>query len=584
MAMSRLLRVDVGSERVRFLDVPEKYSLLGGRALTSSLVRDEVPPACHPLRRHNRIVIAPGLLSGTKAPCSGRVSVGGKSPLTGTIKEANGGGITSQKVARLGIKAVIIEGMPDGDKTSILLVGNGRAELVPAKELRHLGTYELSQILRDRYGKSVGLVSIGPAGEMRMLAAGVANNDNEGEPSRYAARGGLGAVLGSKGIKAIVIDEGDSETVKPKNRQGFDSAVKVFTKALLSHPVTTQALPMAGTAGTIDPINEVGGLPTRSFREGRFEGASKVSGWHMAKVVEQRGGKGKMGHPCHPGCIIRCSNIYPDECGNVLVSPLEYETDWALGPNLGIDNLDHVAMLNRICNDVGLDTIETGCTLGVLMDAGVLEFGDGQGTIRLLQEVAKGTPMGRLIGAGCAVAGKVYGVTRVPAVKNQGLAAYDPRAIKGIGVTFATGTMGADHTFGYTVSPEVFKVGGNLDPLSPVGKAEASKDAQVYTAFIDSTGLCLFVTFATADNEEAANSIIHMVNATHGVDWTLKDVLDYGRRVLSLERQFNAEAGFTNAHDRLPEFLYEEKLPPHNHVFDVPDNELDSVYMPGGAT
>lgn len=378
---------------------------------------------------------------------------------------------------------------------------------------------------------------------------------------------------------AVVIATEKTFDAPVADEQKYREAIKVLTKALSAHPVTAQALPTYGTAVLVNIINEAGGLPTRNFSAGRFEDAARTGGEAMAELVKRRGGRGRMGHPCHPGCVIRCSNVIPDEKGDILCAPVEYESTWALGANCGIGNLDHIAMLNRLCNDLGLDTIETGVTLGVLMEAGVLKFGDGAKAIELLdREVRQGTPLGRIIGAGAAVAGRVYGITRVPVVKGQGLPAYDPRAIKGIGVTYATSTMGADHTAGYATAANVLKVGGFVDPLKPEGQAELSRNLQAATAFVDSTGMCLFIAFALLDMPEAMEALADLISAKTGRPFTVEDAVRYGQEVLKVERAFNTAAGFTAAHDRLPEFMKEELLPPHNTVFDVRDEDLDAVY------
>ncbi|MBO8128096.1 MAG: aldehyde ferredoxin oxidoreductase [Peptococcaceae bacterium] len=577
--MSRILRVDMSSSRATFEEVPGKYRLLGGRALTSQLIKDEVPPTCDPLGKNNKLVFAPGLLTGTHAPSSGRLSVGAKSPLTGTIKESNAGGITAQKLASLGIKALVIEGQPSNDEFQILVISEDGVEFVPAGDLAGLGCYELGRKLWAKYGEQCGVISIGPAGEARMNLAGVSTNDREGDPGRYAGRGGLGAVMGSKGLKAIVVKTDKVFDVPVQDPEKFKKAARDFTEALTTHPVTSQTLPTYGTAALVNVINEAGALPTRNFSSGRFEGAAKTGGEAMAEICQQRGGKGKMGHACSPGCVIRCSNIIPDENGDVLCAPVEYESTWALGANCGIDNLDHIATLNRLCNDIGLDTIETGVTLGVLMEAGVLDFGDGPKAIELLdKEVRQATPLGRIIGSGAAIAGKVFGVTRVPTVKGQSMPAYDPRAVKGIGVTYATTPMGADHTAGYSVASNVLRVGGYVDPLKPEGQVDLSRNLQIATALVDTVGLCLFVSFPLLDNEKALPSVVEMINAQFGTNWTVDDAIELGKNVLRTERAFNAAAGFTAADDRLPEFMKTEPLAPHNTVFDVKDEDLDTVF------
>ncbi|MTI81277.1 MAG: aldehyde ferredoxin oxidoreductase [Firmicutes bacterium] len=570
--MSRFIRLDMSTKKVSIGETPEKYLALGGRALTSQFVLDEVPATSHPLGVKNKLIFAPGLLSGTNAPSSGRLSVGAKSPLTGGIKESNAGGVTSQKLASLGIKAIVVEGKEDKG-SYILRVTADNAELIPADDLAGKGTYELTALLKERYSEKAGVICIGPAGEMKMLSAGITNNDSEGNSSRYAGRGGLGAVMGSKGLKAIVVECDKPFDAPVQDKERFKVAAKKFAKILMDHPVTGEGLPKFGTNVLMNIINEAGTLPVRNFSTGRFDGASEVSGEKLAEVAIERGGKAT--HACHPGCVMRCSNAYPMPDGKVC-SPIEYETAWCFGPNLDISDLDVVAKLNYICNDVGLDTIEAGCTLGVLMEAGVLPFGDGEAAIKALEEVGQGTALGRIIAAGSELAGRVYGVTRVPAVKGQGIPAYDPRSCKGNGVTYATTPMGADHTAGYAVTANILKVGGYVDPNKKDGQIELSRNLQVATAAVDATGLCLFVAFAVLDNEEGLPTVVEMLNAQYGLELTIDDVTALGQQILNNEREFNANAGFTKADDRLPEFFYEEELEPHKTKFELKD-ELDEV-------
>lgn len=578
MAVDKILRVNMTDLTATFEKAPDRYKNLGGRGLTSTIVADEVPATVHPLGPSNKLVIAPGIVTGTAAPSSGRVSVGAKSPLTGGIKESNAGGLAGQKLARLGIKAIVVEGAPADDKWYMLKVDKNGASLSPADDLAGKGMYEVDTMLWKKHGK-VAIIGIGPAGEMKMAMAGVSINDMENGPGRYAGRGGLGAVMGSKGLKAIVIDDSGTPPVQAPDQERFRAATRALTSGLRAHPVTSETLPTYGTAALINVMNEAGGLPTRNFSSGRFEGAAKISGERINELVKERKGEGRVGHGCHPGCVIRCSNIFPNEEGKAVAACVEYESDWALGANCGIDDLDAVAEMVRLCNDIGLDTIEAGVAIGVAMEGGLIKFGDAKGAINLLKEVGKGSPVGRLIGGGCALVGKALGVERVPAVKNQGMPAYEPRAVKGIGVTYATTPMGADHTAGYTVAPEILGVGGKLDPLTvDESKADASRAFQAVTAFVDSTGYCLFITFSTVDNPEAEQGMIDSVNAMLGTNWKTADIVEYGKQVLKTEREFNKRAGFTNADDRLPEFMYREPLPPHNTVFDVPDAMLDSVH------
>ncbi|MHB1043474.1 MAG: aldehyde ferredoxin oxidoreductase family protein [Eubacteriales bacterium] len=573
--MDKILRVNMTTKEVKTEEIPGKYAALGGRALTSQFVFDEVAPTCDPLGPFNKLILAPGLLSGTNAPSSGRISVGGKSPLTGTIKESNSGGVASQKIANLGCKSIVIEGQALRGDFSVLKITPDGAELLPAGDLAGKGGYATVAALKEKFGPKVAVIFIGPAGEMLMPGAGIGINDPEGNASRYAGRGGLGAVMGSKGLKAIVIDSPKTFDVPVADKERFKEAAKKFTDILRAHPVTGQGLPAYGTNVLMNIINEAGTLPTRNFAKGRFDKANEVGGEKAAEICNSRPG-GKATHACHPGCVMRCSNIYVLPDGRSL-GALEYETAWAFGPNLEVGDIDDVATLNYICNDVGLDTIEMGATLGVLMEAGVIPFGDGKAAIAALEEAGKGTPLGRIIGSGAANAGKIYGVTRVPAVKGQAIPAYDPRSCKGNGVTYATTPMGADHTAGYAVTANILKVGGYVDPLKEEGQIDLSRNLQIATAAVDSTGLCLFVAFAVLDNPDGLPAIIDMLNAMYGLSLTADDVVALGQNILKVEREFNAKAGFSKQDDRLPEFFYNEELPPHNTRFVLKD-ELDELF------
>ena len=578
--MSKIIRVNMTDLQVTEEKLPDKYLYDAGRALTSKLVCDEVSPTCHPLGPNNKLVFSPGMVTGTAAPCSGRISVGAKSPLTGGIKESNAGTPVSQKIARMGIRAIIVEGLPkEKNKFWMLEVDKNGAKLIPAGDLTGKRLEETNKELLTRYGDKIGMINIGPAGEMRLSGAGVCFNDPEFRPSRYAGRGGLGAVMGSKGLKAIIVNDTDGPGVELKDKDLFKQGQKKLVDALRTHDLTKPGgvLNAYGTSAVINVMSEVGALPVRNFAEGRFKGAAKTSGEAIAEAIKERGG-GMTGHGCHPGCIIRCSNVYPRPDGSEHVSCIEYESNWAFGANCEVDNLDQIAELIRLCNDIGLDTIETGATVGVAMEAGVIPFGDGEAAIKLVDEIGQGTPLGRVIGCGAAVTGQVFGQYKIPIVKRQAMPAYDPRGVKGIGVTYATSTMGADHTAGYAIATEVFGVAGKLDPLTTEGKVDLSRNLQVATAFIDSSGYCLFIAFAIMDIPTGFEGMIETVNGVLGTQYTADDVGRIGMEVMQLERDFNKLAGLNEASDRLPEFMKFEILPPHNQVFDISDEELDKVW------
>ncbi|RDE14504.1 MAG: aldehyde ferredoxin oxidoreductase [Candidatus Thorarchaeota archaeon] len=594
--MSKILRVNMNDLSFKWEKVKPEQEQLAGRAFTSTIVSTEVDPTCHPLRERNKFVVSPGLLAGTSAPSSGRLSVGAKSPLTSGIKESNAGGITATKLGRIGVKGIIIEGAPPKGTTDwyIIHVGKDKAEILKKNDYAGIGCYEMIAKAWKDFPSKPGVIGCGVAGQRLMKAAGIfGNNIENNDPGRYAGRGGIGAVLGSKHVVAIISEDTGGAVPTAKDKTLFESGRKALAKALDTQAVTGVlkdpqgkpfgALKNYGTAVLINILNEAGGLPTRAFSAGRFENAAKVSGEAIHELVDKTKAKfgdkaeGKYGHPCHVGCIMACSNAVPYEnTGKMHVSPLEYETTWSLGPNLGIDVLQDIAELNRLCNDLGLDTIETGNTLAMLMESGMIKFGDGPAAIAALKEAYNPKSyLGRLVSSGASSAGHVLGVTRIPVVKGQSLPAYDPRPIRGIGVTYATTPMGADHTSGYTIAAEILGIKGKVTDPRELKKADLSRAFQATTAYIDSTGYCLFIAFAVLDIDEGFKGMTDSVDAFLGKKI---DVTEYGMKVLKAERDFNKRAGFTERDDRLPEFFRTEKLPPHNVTFDVSDGDIDAVY------
>jgi aldehyde:ferredoxin oxidoreductase len=573
----RILRVNMNNLEAKFEDLPGDYAALGGRGMTSTIVAKEVPPTCNPLGIHNKLVFAPGIVTGTAAPSSGRISVGGKSPLTGTIKEANSGTPLSQMLARMRIGAIIVEGIHEGDDYYLLKVTMDGGEFINANKWSGKGLYDVYKDLFKEFGDKVGICGVGIAAELLGGNSGVCFSDPEGLPSRYAGRGGLGAVMASKGLKFIVVDEKGAPGVEIANQEVFKAGIKKLRDALTSHDVTKPggALNSYGTAVLVNIINEAGGLPQRNFSRGQDDRAEKISGEAKAETIKSRGGSRP--HFCNPGCIIQCSEVWVKPGGKDPVGVLEYESVWSLGANCEIYNLDDIGELNRACNDLGCDTIEAGDTLAVAMEGGLAKFGDAKGALKLMEEIRKKTPTGRILAQGTEITGKVLGVTRIPTCKGQSFPAYDPRAIKGIGVTYATTPMGADHTAGYAIAPEILGVGGELDPLDPK-KAEVSRNLQLATAAVDATGYCLFIAFAVLDIPEGLEGVVESLNGVLGTNLTVDDVAPIGKSIIDAELEFNRKAGFTAIHDRLPEFILEEKLPPHNTVFDVPNEDLDSVF------
>ena len=578
------VRVNMTDRTYEVTDVPEKYKHLSGRGLTSNIIADEVPPLCHALGPSNKLVFSPGYTTGTSAPTSSRISVGGKSPLTGGIKEANAGTSWAADLAVLNIKALIVDGFPKEKGKywgiSITWDGKPKVEFFDATEYIGKPLPEVHPAMYEKFGEKISVCSIGMAAEHGYSNSGIAFNDQYKRPTRYAGRGGLGAVMATKALKFIVLSRAGAPGVEIVDKALFEEGRKKMIDALRTHAITKPkgGLNSYGTAILVNILNEAGGLPTRNFSSGRFEGAPKISGETIFEKNKERKGKEIYNHNCSPGCIIQCSNTVYDEKGEEITSCLEYESAWALGADCGIDNLEDVAKMNALCNDYGLDTIETGVAIAVAMEGGLIPFGDSKAALNLVHEMGKGTPQGRILGAGAATTGRAYGVRRVPVVKGQGMPAYEPRAVKGIGITYATTTMGADHTAGYTIAPEILGVMGKQDPLSPEGKAGLSRAFQATTAFIDSSGHCLFIAFAILDIATGYQGMIDEVNGVTGNKWSADDILKLGGEILKVERKFNEAAGIGKEGDRMPEFMKTEPLPPHNNIFDVSDETLDSVF------
>ena len=566
----KLLRVNMKQLQTSWEPVSAVYEHLGGRALIAKLLLDEIPATCDALGPHNKLIFTPGLLGGAGVTTAGRLSVGGKSPLTGGVKEANAGGTAGDTVGKLGIKAIVIEGQPEHGRLYILHVKNDAAELLPAEDLRGLGTYATSDRLQEKFGAEATVISIGQAGEFLMRGAGIACTGERDQRSNHAARGGLGAVMGSKGLKAIVIDKPVKKTIPFANAELFRTTARNYAQKLINDPKlgTQGAQHLYGTASIVAAVNEMGSMPTRNFSSGNFEEAETLRGEKLRELVLAR--EGKVGTRCMPGCVIACRNQYVDEAGMPIVGTLQYETIALVGSNLGLGNLDDVARLNHMCNDFGLDTIETGAALGVAIEAGLAKYGDIEGITALLKQVGEGTILGRVIGNGAVTTGQVLGIRRVPASLGQAMPGYDPRSLKGNGVTYATSPQGADHTAG-----NAFGARKEVNPLGIQGQKELSLKLQIISAMLDSTGLCLFARPPViADPQLMAD----MINGIYGWGWTKDDLDRSYRDVLRNELEFNRRAGLTAADYRIPEYMREEPLAPHNSVFDVPDSELDSVF------
>ncbi len=562
-------RANVREQTLKHEPVPDSWKRLGGRGLLARILLDEVDAKCDPLGPENKLIFAPGLLVGHMLSSNDRISVGGKSPLTGGIKESNAGGRTGLHMTHMGIHALIIEGQPKEDGYWVLYLSLNEAKWAKADELVGLGVYETAQKLVGKYGDKVAIALIGPGGEMRMKAAGIQNLDKDRVPARIAARGGLGAVMGSKGLKAIVFDHAGGQKPPIADPEAFKIAQKDYTKAVMEHPQSITYRDY-GTAAMAHMCDGFGGLPTRNFSSGHFEEVDDISGETLREFLLERGKPSDPSHACMAGCTIKCSNVFGGEDGKMIVSPLEYETIGLMGSNLGIDSLDTVAHMNWQVNDLGLDSIEVGAALGVAAEAGLMQWGDGERAMALLGEIRKGTELGRTLGDGSVATGKKYGIERVPAVKGQAMSAYEPRAIKGTGVTYAVSPQGADHTAGLTIRAKV-------NHLDPTVQKDPSLTAQLNMAGYDTIGACIFAGFGYAATPDAV--IKRLLKARYGWDDLPDNILqELGKQTIKMEREFNRRAGFTKEDDRLPKWMTEQPLPPHNAVFDVSEEVLDHIF------
>ena len=527
-----------------------------GRYLIAKTLLELDVATVDPLSPLNPLIFSAGPFAGTSWSNANRTSVGCKSPLTGGVKEANGGGTFSYGLGQLKIAGLTLHGASPSWVVLHVKKG-GDVDFDDAAPYLGKGNFEAQALLHARYGKKVTIALCGPVGEYQGLIAGIAFSDKDGRPARLSARGGVGAVMGSKKVKAIVVD---LDKIPPfEDAKKVNAAIKDYAKMLLADSLVTNFYAKIGTMGMADLQNTLGGLPVRNFSAGQLVNVStgekfKMGGEYISQLNVSRGGEHT--HACMPGCVIQCSNVYHDASGKEVVSPVEYETHGLLGTNCGIGDPDQLAQLNFIANDLGVDTIELGAMLGVLMEAGLGAFGDVRFMTDCLAEIRRGTEKGRLWAQGTARVGEHYKVQRVPVIKKQAISAYDPRVVEATGISMMATAQGADHT------------AGNLPRLktremNAAAIVEQSLAHQARVAANDSLGLCIFGMRVTNPNTEFLTAAI---NAAHGTSLT-KDFFEaLGRDALRLEWEFNKRAGFTEKDDELPEFFYREPLPPTNQV------------------
>ena len=552
--MRKYLHINLSDHSIREEEFPgERVARAGRYFIAKSLVEMGVG-GVDPLGPENPLIFSAGPFAGSNWSNANRTSVGCKSPLTGGIKESNGGGSFGLAMGQLHLAGFTLLGAAD-DWVVLHLRKDGSFSFDTAVPYMGKGNFECAEMLHATYGNKVSLAICGPVGEYQGLLASIAMSDTDRRPARLCARGGVGAVMGSKKLKAIVCDLNKMPAFH--DRKKVMKGVKEYG-AMLKEDEAINVLKDYGTAMMADYTNYVGGLPVNNFSGGRQidpdTGTLKMGGDFIRELNLERGGE--TSHACMPGCMIECSNVYADANGNEMVSPVEYETLGLMGTNCGITHPDDLARLNYLANDLGVDTIETGAMLGVLMDAGLAEFGDVDFLTSAMEEIRVGTEQGQLWSHGTAAVGEHYKVRRTPVIKKQGISAYDPRVIEVTGISMMITAQGADHTTGN--APKYECSGKDIDEL-----VDVSMEMQVLCATADSLGLCIFGRSITNTH---IDMMINSINDACGTTLTPEFFYEIGRETLRYEAEFNKAAGFTEEDDELPAFFYEDALEPSNQV------------------
>jgi aldehyde:ferredoxin oxidoreductase len=539
-----------------------------GRYLIAKTLLERGAATVEPLSPANPLIFSAGPFAGTSFSNANRTSVGCKSPLTGVIKEANGGGTFAYALGQLKVAGFTLL---DASPSWVILhfKKDGTVGFDDAAPYMGKGNFEAGRMLQARYGKKIAFALCGPVGEYQGLIAGIAFTDKDGRPSRLSARGGVGAVMGSKKVKAVVVE---TDRIPPfEDVKKVNAAIKDYSKMLLADGVVQNFYQKLGTAGMADVQNMMGGLPVRNFSAGQLADVKagekfKMGADYIAPTNTARGGE--QTHACMPGCVIQCSNVYADANGKEIVSPVEYETLGLLGSNCGLTEPDDLAQLNFVANDLGVDTIELGAMLGVLMEAGLGRFGDVKFMTDCLVEIRQGTASGKLWAQGTARVGEHYKVQRVPVIKKQAISAYDPRVVECTGISMMTTAQGADHTAGNM--PRL-----NTKDMDVAAIMTQSLNSQTMCAATDSLGLCIFGRSVTEPNTEF---IVNALNAACGTSYTKEFFVQLGQETLKLEKAFNERAGFTEKDDELPRFFYDEALPPTNRTARFHAADVHGIY------
>ncbi len=553
-----ILRVNLttGAITKEALDPELAKKYIGARGLGSRILSDEIDPKIDPLSADNKLIFATGPLSGTNAPASGHFDVVTKGPLTGTIAASSSGGIFGPMLKYAGYDLIIFEGK--SKKPVYLWINDDKVELRDATALWGKIVPEATEAIRAATDDEASVAVIGPAGERQVLFANIMN-----ESGRAAGRTGVGAVMGSKNLKAVAVR--GTGAVRVADAKGFREAVVKTHTMIKNHPVGGGGLKAYGTDVLINILNETGGLPTRNFREGVFATADKVGGESLTKYILTRP------RGCF-SCIMSCgraTRVTNPKYAGVGEGP-EYETAWSFGPDCGIDDLDAVTKAHYLCNDYGMDAIAMGTTIACAMDlfeSGIikakdtdgvpLRFGDAETMVEMTRKTGAGEGFGKKLALGSFRLAESYGHADYSmSAKKQEMPAYDPRAVQGIGLNYATSNRGGCHVRGYMTAVEVLGNPLKLDNLATEGKAQWTITFQDLTAALDSTGACLFTTFGIG-----AAELAELLTAATGVPYSTEEFMKTGARIWNIERLFNMKAGLTAKDDTLPPRMLNDPMP-----------------------
>jgi len=567
---NRLLRVNLSDGTIKTEEINKDWQrkFIGGRGLATKYLVAETDPKIDALSKENKLIFVTGPLTGTPAPTGARYMVVTKSPLTGAVACSNSGGYFGSELKFAGYDMIIFEGA--AEKPVYLSIYNDEVILKDASEVWGKGVWETEEFLKSSEGDSEAKVAaIGPAGENKVLFSCIVN-----EKHRAAGRSGVGAVMGSKKLKAVVVR--GTKGIGVNNPTQFFEDINKSKEILKNSPVTGKALPAYGTAVLVNVMNEYGGLPAYNFRKAQFATAEKVSGETLAdtRLVANKA--------CF-ACTIACGRVtkLPDEASErYIVSTSsrnwknagegpEYENTWAMAPLCGVDDIDALIKANWLCNDLGMDPISYGATLACAMElydtgaidektAGTkLDFGNAEALVKMAYATGYRNGFGDYLAEGSYRLSKRFGHPEFfMGVKKQEFPAYDPRSVQGIGLAYATNNRGADHLRGYTIASEIMGIPEKTDPATTEGKAALTKLFQDATGVVDSSGLCVFSTFAIGLPE-----IVPMINSATGSNYSVDDALEIGERIWNMEHLYNLEAGISGSDDTLPKRILEGKIP-----------------------